>query len=183
MIEYKKISPEKFKEIFLEIVGRNAAKLISFWNNSKNYTQKMVADNDSIIRQIAGKLNLNCIIEYWSIDTVYFEKLHTKYYRPDSKFAQYLNIVLEHENNGNTAHEEINKLSLFNVPLKVLITYSDNSSKTTGLLKDFADIINKADIFSDFSTLKKQLVIIGYIKEKKLNWDFYIYKDERFVPL
>ena len=173
----------KFQKIYLEVVEPNTDKIISVWNNSKNFTQIMVNGNNSIIRQIADKLHLKCKTEYWSIDAVLYEKTHDQYYNKNSIFAQYLNIAIEHENNANTAHEEINKLSLFNAPLKVLITYSNILSRTERLLGDFADIIKKADIFSDFSSLKKQLVIIGYIKRKKLNWDFYIYKDKGFIPL
>jgi hypothetical protein len=43
--------------------------------------------------------------------------------------------------------------------------------------------MREADVFSDFSTLRKQLVIFGSRDGNKVNWGFYVYKDGGFFRI
>ena len=77
---------------------------------------------------------------------------------------------------------EINKLQLFNAPLKVLITYTGEDTFDY-YLDGYAKIIKDADIFNDISTTRRQLVIFGTGNGKTANWHFFCYEDGKFVQL
>ena len=74
----------------------------------------------------------------------------------------------------------MNKLQLFNAPLKVLITYADEGAGTETLLRRYEKIIGAADVFDDFTTLRRQLVILGTPKTVR-KWRFYAYESDGFV--
>ena len=74
----------------------------------------------------------------------------------------------------------MNKLQLFNAPLKVLITYVAEGPPTETLLKRYEDVIRSSDVFNDVATLRQQLVILGTPKTVA-EWRFYAYEDGGFV--
>ncbi len=90
--------------------------------------------------------------------------------------------MIEHENEITTSYEEMNKLCIFNTPLKVLITYPYRNG-TEKYLREYVDIVQRADIFGDFSTKQKHLVIFGKKEYNEVKWDFYIYINGSFVKL
>jgi len=87
-------------------------------------------------------------------------------------------LVLKYENKCSTAAAEINKLQLFNVPLKVLITYQPGN--LDALLTKYAKMVQAADVFNDFSTLRRQLVIFGFCEGGKARWRAFLYGDGVF---
>ena len=70
----------------------------------------------------------------------------------------------------------MNKLSIFNSLLKVLITYPEGQDKNA-YLNAYAAILKKADIFDDFSTKRKHLVVFGRKENKRTSWEFFLYKN------
>jgi hypothetical protein len=74
----------------------------------------------------------------------------------------------------------MNKLQLFNAPLKVLITYSPVGAATDSLLKKYENIIKSSDVFNDIATLRQQLVVLGTPKIVE-DWRFYAYENDGFV--
>ena len=99
------------------------------------------------------------------------------------KFASYANwvsVAIEHENDASRAQETMNKLQLFNAPLKVLITYAPPGSATDSLLRKYENIIRASDVFNDVATLRQQLVIIGTPKTVA-QWRLYAYENDGFV--
>ena len=79
----------------------------------------------------------------------------------------------------------MNKLQLFNAPLKVLITYTQTELERKTYLDRYAKIIKWADIFNDFSTHRKQIVIFGSRDEdyKAVVWHCYVYDKSGFEVL
>jgi hypothetical protein len=73
----------------------------------------------------------------------------------------------------------MNKLQLFNAPLKVLITYAPPGGATDSLLRKYESIIKASDVFNDVATLRQQLVIIG--TPKSTEWRMYAYENDGFV--
>jgi len=74
----------------------------------------------------------------------------------------------------------LNKLQSFNVPLKVLITYAAEGTETDSLLQRYEKVMSAADVFNDFDTLRKQLVIFGTPNTVR-EWRFYAYESDGFV--
>jgi hypothetical protein len=89
-------------------------------------------------------------------------------------------VALEHENNPAKSLEAINKLQIFNAPLKVLITYAAEGAESDSLLRRYEAVIGESDIFEDIATLRQQLVIVGTPKTLR-DWRFYVYESGGFV--
>jgi hypothetical protein len=99
------------------------------------------------------------------------------------KFASYANwvsVAIEHENDASKADETMNKLQLFNAPLKVLITYAQPGAATESLLRKYENVIRASDVFKDIATLRQQLVILGTPKTVA-EWRLYAYENDGFV--
>jgi len=95
-------------------------------------------------------------------------------------YANWISVAVEHENEAMKADETMNKLQLFNAPLKVLITYAADGSGTESLLRKYENIIRASDVFNDVATLRQQLVILGTPKTVG-EWRFYAYENDGFV--
>ena len=89
-------------------------------------------------------------------------------------------MAIEHENEASKAQETMNKLQLFNAPLKVLISYAAVGTATDNLLRKYENIIKASDVFNDVATLRQQLVILGTPKTVA-EWRFYAYENDGFV--
>jgi hypothetical protein len=74
----------------------------------------------------------------------------------------------------------MNKLQLFNAPLKVLITYTPVGQATDSLLRKYENIIKASDVFNDVATLRQQMVILGTAKALA-EWRLYAYENDGFV--
>jgi len=181
------IKPEDFKVAFLSIYNKCKEEFFLYWYDSKTYT-RFILENDlkGFLFQISKELGLEYFKEYWQIDAIMYKEKNTTYFPKNSTYAEYLSVAVEHENIANYSHNEINKLSFINSPLKVLITYPLNKDKGKLLLLDYADILKRADIFDEFSTSKRHLVVFGLTdKEDKhnINWEFYIYHFGNFMTI
>ncbi len=69
---------------------------------------------------------------------------------------------------------------MFNVPLKVLITYAAEGRESETLLQKYEAVLSDSDVFNDIATLRQQLVIFGTPKTAR-QWRFYVYEDDGFV--
>ena len=136
------------------------------------------SDDRSLLHMVAEILKLKYYREYWSLDAVFYKKKDERF-EPPYLCAEYLPVVIEHENSIDGSYLEINKLSIFNSPLKVLITYPEGQDKNA-YLNTYAEMLKKADIFDDFSTRRKHLVVFGTKEDKRTLWDFYVYKNGNF---
>jgi hypothetical protein len=173
------ISPEQFKQVFLSVVVPHEAELVRLWlgGNTKEYTHFMLR---TLLPSIANQLNLQVYTrDYYLMDSVFYEEMHTEIFPPNQNYIKYIAIAFEHEHAGNTSKAEIHRLQCYNTPLKVLVTYPDNNN----ILSIYSNIMREADVFSDFSTLRKQLVIFGSRDGNKVNWGFYVYKDGGFFRI
>ena len=130
---------------------------------------------------VAEILNLRYYREYWSLDAVFYKKKDERFQLP-YLCAECLPVIIEHENSIDGSYLEMNKLSIFNSPLKVLITYPEGQEKKA-YLKTYAEILHKADIFDDFSTKRKHLVVFGTKENEKISWEFLVYKNGDWINI
>jgi len=172
------ISPEVFTHAFFLLHDDFESKLVESWGYPGRFTNRMIgrkADDKSFLHMVAEILNLKYYREYWSLDAVFYKKKDERFQLP-YLCAEYLPVIIEHENSIGGSCLEMNKLSIFNSPLKVLITYPEGEDKN-GYLKAYAEILHNADTFDDFSTKRKHLVVFGTKKNERISWEFLLYKN------
>jgi hypothetical protein len=172
------ITPNIFRDSFDKIIKKPTieSNILSNWNNSKVYTDLM---RNVILPNIASDIDLLYYThkDYYWLDAIFYEYKDSEHFDKDLTYAKFISIAIEHEHVHGGTQVEINKLQLFNTPLKVLITYLGSNSTEGKLLDKYNNIISDADIFKDFSTHRKQLVIFG--RKNKLgnsvDWKYYLY--------
>lgn len=183
-----RIEPNEFKEAFMKVVKEehNESELIKLWESKKEigqketpYTRFFLAPEDSILANVAKELQLQYCKEYWSLDAIFFESKDEEHFEPKTTFAESITVALEHESDAKKAVEETNKLAIINAPLRVLITYAEEGGRKDRL-KEYEDIISKADIFNDFYSRRKFMVIFASLKKPQtIDWQFFLYKKEK----
>jgi len=178
----KIITPKKFKEVFLSHAEKEKERIISLWREDKKFTELMLGYNEGIVAKTAEALGQKYYREYWTIDAVYFKRKIQKYFSKLGTYAEYLSAAIEHENLFKTSHEEMNKLSMLNCPLKVLITYPPQD-EAPQLLKEYADILSRADIFKDFTLKRKHLMVFRYLNRPEDSWSFFVYQNGDFTEV
>jgi len=173
------VSPELFYSSFVALAGEYQSKLLQCWNSCPQYTALFRGE---FLPGLAKRLKLCCYQkDYYTLDAVFYENADTTHFH-DGTYVEYIAVALEHENDPGDSCREMNKLQLFSCPLKVLVTYPTSRGKggSTQLLEEYADIIARGDIFHDVSTLRRQLVIFGWVGPR---WEAFVYREGRFERL
>jgi hypothetical protein len=175
-----KKSPREFKAAFLKAVAHFDSDVLNLWSDYPNYTKLMLGE---IFPKIAEELDMLVWNEnYYYLDSILYAEKDIDHFG-DKTYAKYIGVAMEHEHVIDGTAVEMNKLQLFNAPLKVLITYASGDGIQWGL-DIYTKIIQDADIFGDFATLRRQLVIFGSISEKKIvTWHFYAYEPTGFQEI
>jgi hypothetical protein len=62
----------------------------------------------------------------------------------------------------------------------VLITYAQTEQMRSFYLDRYTKIVREADIFADFATLRRSLVIFGSLSGQVVTWYFYAYDSSGF---
>ena len=180
----KIVSPQQFKTAFQDVASLLEPDILRCWTSGSQFTALF---RRTILAQVAEELGLEVYSEkdYYWLDAIFYEEKDTVHFGPDKTYAKYISVALEHENIPTDTAIEMNKLQLFNTPLKVLITYG-NGNNAEMFLEKYARIVADADVFSDFTTKRRQLVIFGPAGSRppaQLNWSFYVYANGSFVSL
>jgi len=174
-----RVGPRDFRNAFVaamksETTGFRTA--LGFETKSYNYFMRT-----NIYPKIAKQLSLlSWNKEYYGLNGMFYEERGTDNFGNYTAYAKWISVAIEHENNGLKAHETINKLQVFNAPLKVLITYAAEGAETATLLGRAERVMSGADVFNDYSTLRQQLLILGTPRTVG-EWRFYAYESDGFV--
>jgi hypothetical protein len=175
----KTITPRDFRNAFVAVMKAehdNFRTAVGFESKSYNYYVR-----SNIFPKVAKQLGLSAWNkEYYTLDGIFYEERGTNSSGNYTAYAKWISVALEHESKASKTHEEINKLQSFNVPLKVLIAYAAEGAETESLLRRYESILSDADVFNDFATLRKQLVIFGTPRTMR-EWRFYVYESDGFV--
>jgi len=178
------ISPSQFFEAFESVVTSRTSDILLTWDQKqKAYTKLM---RQELLATVANALQLSYYpSDYYTLDGIMYLTRDSVNFRSQYTYVHSISVALEHENNPACSMEEINKLQLFNTPLKVLVTYPCSSGPNAAdqLLSRYADAIRSADIFEDFSTLRRQLVIFGSKLSGKIHWQGFEYSEGALLPL
>ena len=173
-------SPERFKKAFQIATQAKTTEIQCAWKGPQgNFTQVM----RSTLPTIADDLKLVLYnADYYTLDAIFYTERDTQHFNKNTTYAKFIEIAFEHENQVNGAVAEINKLQLFNVPLKVLVTYVEKSNQAAHLER-YSTIINDADVFGDFSYVCMQLVIFGEFIDNQPTWSFWKYLGRGFMEI
>lgn len=178
--EVIQVSPHQFKKAFLTAIAEYDKEIVSAWRGRQASFTALIR---STFPMLASELGLKVYNrDYYTLDAVFYTEKDEQHFNPDATYVKYIAVALEHENQVIGSEAEINKLQLFNVPLKVLITYAEGDSREY-YLDRYAKIIQEADVFGDFSTARKQLVIFGRCDGLSACWSFYVYSSSGFTIL
>ena len=179
----KIILPQKFKEhLDTILMGKNAC-LANLWKDNCGSTKEW---EDNIYPQIAQSTCLQYKAEYRSIDAGFY--IGREEFQGKTLGAALL-LAIEHENNSCISDDEMHKLCMLNVPLRVLITYpydeeyNHQQCKEDGLLERYKHLAKNADLFGDFVDKRQLMVIFGYKENDTVRWKYYLFNGEQFAPL
>ena len=178
----KIVTPAEFQTAFLDTVREREGEVIKHWQGAQSsHTQEMIGE---VLPRIASKLNLQSYAgDYYTLDTIFYSDKDVKHFPEASTYAKSIAVALEHENVLKGSCVEMNKLQLFNAPLKVLITYARAGFGLEEFLQKYAEIVRDADVFGDFSNRNRQLVIFGDLVDGSPTWKFFVYQDLDFIPI
>lgn len=175
----QKVTPRDFRDAFVAVMKAEREQFraaIGFENKSYRYFMRA-----TIYPGIARRLGLQCWRkEYYTLDGMLYEERGTDDTGRYATYANWISVAIEHETDAAKAHETMNKLQLFNAPLKVLISYAAEGAATDMLLRKYATVIRASDVFRDVATLRQQLIVLGAPKSAD-PWRFYAYEDDGFV--
>ena len=175
----KAITPRDFRNAFVAVLKAEHSNFRAAVNfEAKSYAYFM---RSNIFPKIARHLGLQAWNkDYYALDGMFYEERGRDNAGKYTTYATWISVALEHTTRPSRTHEEINKLQMFNAPLKVLITYVAEGAETESLLRKYEAIIGDSDVFSDIATLRKQLVILGSPQAVR-DWRFYVYESDGFV--
>src|SRR5271166_4422006 len=152
-----KITPRDFRNAFVAVMQAerdNFRTAVGFETKSYNFYMRTTV-YPRVARQL-GLLSWNK--EYYTLDGMFYEERGVDDTGKYATYANWISVAIEHENDASRAHETMNKLQLFNAPLKVLITYAAEGTATESLLRRYESISRASDVFKDFATLRQQLL-------------------------
>lgn len=111
------------------------------WFNKEIHTENMT----NLLKEIGEESDLQVEKNgFWTLDCVYFKnRVFSKGTWPNK-----LEVIVEHENQGNTSYEEMCKLCYWKANLKVLITYRFPNAKehnSENLIREWTRIIKETN--------------------------------------
>ena len=178
-----RVTPLQFKDSFLKVVSTKPmdSQLVALWSLETPYTKLIL---EEVLPNIATELGISTWdSDYYFLDSIFYAELDEHHFGPDANYAKCVNIAMEHEHIIDGTEVEMNKLQLFNTPLKVLITYAADETQRVHYLNRYAKILQGADIFGDFATLRRQLVVFGSRSGQVVTWHFYAYEPTGFKAI
>lgn len=177
-----KINSLTFFQAWFETVQNRKEHLLKIWRQNTEFTSHIKSDDNSVILEVANKLNLLCYpYDYYSIDTILYKKEDLV---PGLNEGQYwfrdIRVAFEHENYFNSGlYKEVSHLLITNCDLRVLVTYPNDDGQEE--LKYLHGIINghrQSKIISDEESF---LIIFG--GEAGFIWEGYVYKEDNWKQI
>jgi hypothetical protein len=183
------IPPDHFARTFHKVVESRAKDIRRLWDNwdARSYTRYFVNREDGVLAEVCERLDLKYATPWWTIDAIYYESADVENFPVAWRMAKHICVAIEHENSVGRSHYEVNKLSLFNSPLKVLIAYPGRDSGPNAealVLERYARILQDADVFRNFSESLLQLAVFGSRDENHDPiWRYHLYTGSGFREL
>ncbi len=169
--------PIAFYNHFRNVVDGHEEQLKALWKRPwANYTTYITERIFPAL--VAGCTGIQSAIRtYWTIDCILFDDWDAHHFK-HGQYAKNIYVAIEHENDWQRSIEEMNKLQILNIPLRVLITYPNCPEDRYQLIEKYTTIIKAAhDLFNEAASNRQTLVIFGYKdpKDNKIKWTAYHY--------
>ncbi len=177
-----KIRAADFYSAWIDTVNGRKDHLLKIWRNSKPYTSYIKGDDNSVMDEVAKRLNLLCYPhDYYSIDTIlYLPVDKTPKTTENSYWFRDIRVAFEHENNFRSGlYQEVSHLLITKCDLRVLVTYPNED--TTNELNYLHEIISGSRQSISISDEESFLLIFGY--ESSFEWEGLIYKQDNWKKI
>lgn len=175
----EKIRATNFYSVWLDTVNGRKENLLNIWRNAKAFTSYIKGDDNSVMEEVAKRLNLLCYPrDYYSIDTIlYLPEDKTPKTNENSYWFRDIRVAFEHENNFRGGlYQEVSHLLITQCDLRVLVTYPNVD--TTNELNYLHEIISGSRQSKSISNEESFLIIFGY--ETGFEWEGLIYKQNNW---
>jgi hypothetical protein len=175
----EKISSLDFYKIWIETITNRKEELLKIWQIPKIFTNYIIGNDNSVIEEVAKKLNLLCYTQnYYSIDTILYRlEDKTPGIKPNTFWFRDIRVAFEHENNFKSGlYQEVSHLLITNCDLKVLVTYPNGDNKNE--LNYLHNIISGNRQSKKISDDESFIIIFGY--EIDFSWEGYVYKLDKW---
>ncbi len=166
-----------FFQIWYKTVHSRREHLLEIWRNSKVFTHYIKNHEDSILREVAQKLDLLCFPhDYYCIDAILYKNEDRLLDIKDATWVRDIRVAFEHENNFHSGlYKEVSHLLIINCDLKVLVTYypqGDHGPQLEYLHK----IIKGGRQSKPLSDNEGFLLILA--AENGFLWEGFVYKED-----
>ena len=180
-----KVTSHQFYRVWHEIVLNRKDEMLKIWRNNSKYTSCIKGYDNSIISEIANKLELiSYEKDYYSLDSILYkiEDL-TPEIGENSFWFRNIRVAFEHENDFNGGlYQEVSHLTITNCDLRVLVTYPNcGEDGVNEELNYFHEIIRGNSQSKNISDDESFLIIFGY--EDGFNWDGFIFKEDSWLKI
>lgn len=176
------VKASDFYKEWVDIVYERKEHLLSIWRNAKEYTSYIKGDDNSVINEVANRLNLLCYPrDYYSIDTILYKQAdRVPGLNENNYWFRDIRVAFEHENNFKGGlYQETSHLVITNCDLRVLVTYPNES--TDEELKYLHEIIVGSRQAKSISDNEGFLLIFGY--ERDFEWEGFVFKTDSWRRL
>lgn len=173
------INAKDFYKVWLETVNNRKVELENNWRKNKLFTKLIIGSENSIIGEIANKLDLlSYENDYYCIDAILYKKEDkTPDINENLFWFRDLRVAFEHENNFSSGlFQEVSHLLITNCDLKVLVTYPNGGIENE--LNYLHKIIMGNRNSKNISDEENFLLIFGY--KNKFKWEGRIFKSDKW---
>lgn len=178
----ERITASQFYKVWVDIVSERKEHLLSIWRNAKEYTNNIKNDDNSVINEVASRLNLLCYPrDYYSIDTILYKQADkVPGLNSNNYWFRDIRVAFEHENNFKGGlFQETSHLVITNCDLRVLVSYPNGS--TDDELKYLHDIILGNRHAKSIADNEGFLIIFGY--ERDFEWEGFVFTTDSWRKL
>jgi hypothetical protein len=176
------INASQFYKTWLNTVTDRKDDLLQLWHKPKEYTYYIKGSENSVVSEIATKLELLCYeSDYYSLDTIFYKiEDKTPGINENTFWFHDIRIGFEHENSFSSGlYQEVSHLLITNCELKVLVTYPDREIEDE--LTYLHKIISSNRQAKHIAETESFLLIFGY--ENGFEWEGYAYTLESWSKI
>ena len=142
----------------------------------------MLAEKTGYLAELARALELSHRTDYGLLDAVFYEKREAVSTATGADLSDRLVVAIEYENGASASSAAVSRLSMLNVPLKVLITYPTERGDMPRLLDDYAYLLRRKEGLEKSSLTSQYVAIFGFTAPQEIRFGYSIYRDGSFAP-
>lgn len=178
-----KYSPSDFFTIWKTVFNERKAGLLKTWSSCPDYSSEIFHVENSVIRGVASKLELEVLYNYYCLDSIFFRSSDRVKVAPTRQnWVQNIRVAFEHENYfGSGLFQEVSHLLITRADLRVLVGYPNNEQELQPELNRLSGVIADSDLAE---TNPNFLLILGErTAEPDILWRAFTCQQKQLRPL